>query len=361
MPSASPELIEIATRHQVFFERLKTHDANQFDSFLRRMDDDLRKQLTKKDITEFTRARLNRQLEFVGALIDDVYQDYKRVWKDQLIDAGQYEAEFEQKSLNKVVINREFALPTETQLSAAIFGNPLSVEGVYQGALLDQFFDDVSGNTKTRVTNAIRLGYAQGQTTQQVIQRIRGTAARNYTDGLMNLSKRDAEIIARTSLQHVSSQARESVWKRNSDIIKKVRIVATLDNRTTQICRSLDSQEFPIDSGPRPPFHIRCRTSTTAVLDDRFAILEKGATRAARDADGNSVSVPAKETYYDWLKRQSADFQDEVIGKTRGKLLRDGGLSSQRFAELQLGKRFEPLNIEQIKKLEPLAFERAGL
>jgi len=177
----------------------------------------------------------------------------------------------------------------------------------------------------------------------------------------MNLSKRDAEIIARTSLQHVSSQARESVWKRNSDIIKKVRIVATLDNRTTQICRSLDGQEFPLDSGPRPPFHIRCRTSTTAVLDDRFAVLDKGATRAARDAEGKHISVPAKETYYDWLKRQPAGFQDEAIGKTRGKLLREGGLSSQRFAELQLGKRFEPLTLKEIRRLDELAFIKAGL
>lgn len=360
MPSASPELIEIATRHQVFFERLKTHEANQFDSFLRQMDKDIRNQLTKRDITEFTRSRLEKQLAHISALIDDVYKEYKQTWKQQLIDAGEYEAGFEQRSLNQVVINREFALPTENQLSAAVFESPLSVDGPYQGALLDYFFDDIAGKTAQRVEGAIRMGYSQGQTTQQVIQRIRGTAARNYTDGLMNLSKRDAEIIARTSLQHVSSQAREAVWQRNDDIVKKVRIVATLDSRTSTICRSLDGQEFPMNKGPRPPFHLLCRTAATAVLDDRFAVLDKGATRAARE-DGDIVFIPAKQPYYDWLKTQLAAFQDAAIGQTRGKLFRDGGLSTQRFAELQIGKKFEPLTIEMMKKLEPLAFERAGL
>jgi hypothetical protein len=50
-----------------------------------------------------------------------------------------------------------------------------------------------------------------------------------------------------------------------------------------------------------------------------------------------------------------------VIGPTRGKLLRDGGLSARRFAELQLGKTFEPLNLKEMRKLDPLAFRRAGL
>lgn len=361
MPSASPELIEIATRHQVFFERLKTHEANEFDSFLRNMEVDIRNQLSKRDITEFTRARLEKQLQHITALINDVYAEYKEAWEQQITETASYEAGFEKRSLDQVVINREFVIPSENQLRAAVFENPLSVEGPYQGALLDDFFDDMAGKTTQRVTGAIRLGYAQGQTTQQIISRIRGTAARNYTDGLMNLSKRDAEIIARTSLQHVSSRARESVWERNSDIIKKVRIVATLDHRTSVICRTFDGQEFPINEGPRPPFHLQCRTATTAVLDDRFAILERGATRAARDEEGKHISIDAQDTYYDWLKRQSTDFQDEVIGKTRGKLLRDGGLSSQRFAELQLGKKFEPITLERMKQLEPLAFERAGL
>ncbi|MCW5597648.1 MAG: minor capsid protein [Chitinophagaceae bacterium] len=361
MATAPAELIDIATRHQLHYERLKSHEVKAFDNFLIQLDEDLRKQLSKSDITSFTRARLEKQLALVNEIIRGIYGDYKTVWRDGLMQAALYEAEFEKKSLDRVVINKEFVLPTEAAISAAVFSRPLAVEGINNGALLDRFFEQLPDNTVKRVEGAIRLGFAQGQTTQQVIQRIRGTAKARYTDGLMALSKRDAELITRTALQHVSSQARFSTWDSNRDIIKGIKIVATLDSRTSAICRSLDSKVFPIDKAPMPPFHLACRTSTSVVLDSRFNMLDEGATRSSRDEDGDVVSVDANETYYSWLMKQKPDFQDSVIGKKRGKLLRDGGLTADRFAELQLGKNFEPLTLKEIKAIEPLAFERAGL
>jgi hypothetical protein len=71
--------------------------------------------------------------------------------------------------------------------------------------------------------------------------------------------------------------------------------------------------------------------------------------------------VPASQSYYAWLKTQPAAFQDSVIGPTRGALFRRGGLSAQRFAELQLGKNFKPIDLDAMRKLEPVAFERAGI
>lgn len=361
MATAPAELIDIATRHQLHYERLKSHEVKAFDNFLIQLDEDLRKQLSKADITSFTRARLEKQLALVNEIIRGIYGDYKTVWRDGLMQAALYEAEFEKKSLDQVVINKEFVLPTEAAISAAVFSRPLAVEGINNGALLDRFFEQLPDNTVKRVEGAIRLGFAQGQTTQQVIQRIRGTAKARYTDGLLAISQRDAALITRTALQHVASQARFSTWDNNRDIIKGLRVVATLDNRTTTICRSLDGKVFPIDKAPMPPYHISCRTTLSATLDSRFNMLDEGATRAARDEDGEVVSVDANETYYSWLMKQSKSFQDSVIGPTRGKLLREGGLSAERFAELQIGKRFEPLDLKNMRKIEPLAFERAGL
>jgi hypothetical protein len=103
-----------------------------------------------------------------------------------------------------------------------------------------------------------------------------------------------------------------------------------------------------------------CRSSTVAVLDDRFSFLEEGATRAARDPEtGKIVREPAKKTYYQWLKEQDRPFVESVIGAKRAKLLLDGNISAQRFAELQLGKRFEPLTLAKMRELDPLVFERA--
>lgn len=358
---APAELIEISTRHATHYERLKSHEVKSFDNFLVMLDEDLRKQLSKHDITEFTRARLEKQLALIQETIRGVYQDYSKEWHKIIFDAALYEAEFEKKSLDKVVINHEFTLPTEGQINAAVFGRPLSVEGINGGALLDRFFQQLPDNTVKRVEGAIRMGFAQGQTTQQVITRIRGTAKAKYTDGLLALSKRDAELIARTALQHASNQAKQATWEDNSDIVTGVKWVSTLDSRTSNTCRSFSGKIFPLDEGPRPPAHLSCRSTTVSVLDERFKILEEGGTQAARDADGKVISVDANETYYSWLKRQGSSFQDSVIGPTRGKLLRNGGLSAERFAELNLNRDFSPATLQEMRGMEPLAFERAGL
>lgn len=103
-----------------------------------------------------------------------------------------------------------------------------------------------------------------------------------------------------------------------------------------------------------------CRCTTVPVLLDEFDKYLKGATRPAV-ADGQASQIAASVSYYTWLKRQSAAFQDEVLGPTRGKLFRDGGLSAKRFSELMLDRNFQPLTLEEMKALEPAAFRKAGI
>jgi len=86
----------------------------------------------------------------------------------------------------------------------------------------------------------------------------------------------------------------------------------------------------------------------------------KGATRASVGSNGGQ-QVSANLDYYHWLQQQPAAFQTEALGPVRAKLFREGGLSVERFAELPLDRRFTSLTLAQMKKLEPLAFERAGL
>ncbi len=89
-------------------------------------------------------------------------------------------------------------------------------------------------------------------------------------------------------------------------------------------------------------------------------LLSKDGTRASVGPNGGG-QVAADLSYYDWLKLQPSAFQDQALGPTRAKLFRDGGLTLERFSELQLDRNFKPLTLEQMKKLEPLAFERAGI
>jgi len=361
MAAVIEQLVEQSTRHQVYIERLKSGEANQFAAFLQQIDRSIRRRLADKDLTEFSRARLERLLVSVESDISAIFNKHWDQLSGNLIDLASYEAGFEARSLDAVGAGAfEAVIPASAQVWAAVTVAPLSVRGADGGKLLEPFIKDWSANEIKRVSGAIRQGYFEGMTTSRILQMVRGTRANGFRDGILAITSRNAETVVRTAVQHVASIARQETWKENADIVKGVRWSSTLDSRTSQTCRSLDGRIFPVDKGPRPPIHPNCRSSTTAVLADKFAFLNDNATRFSRGENGVEF-IDANETYYSWLKRQPAEFQNQALGPARAKLLRDGGLSSERFAELNLGRQFKPLNLDEMRRIEPTAFERAGI
>jgi len=354
-------LTTIATRHQSHYERLKAHEVAKFDAFLLTMDKQIRSELSKAP-PENIRA-MNAQLSLIGVEMLGTMQEYEAVWLESMSELSIYESGFEVRSLENVVEGVSFTLPSDAQITAAVFAAPLGDIGTkYAGSLVKPLIKDFIADQVKSMQNVIRMGYAQGETTQQIIQRIRGTKPAGYKDGQIAHLKRNQEALVRTTLQHASNQARNETWNNNIQVIDRVKWVSALDDKTSSICRALDGQIFPRDKGQRPPAHIRCRSSTVAVLKKELAFLQRGGTRSARDpVTGKVGKAPQSQTYYGWLKGQPVKVQESIIGPKRAKLLRDGGLSAQRFAELQLGKLNDPINLKQMRKMEPIAFEKAGL
>lgn len=357
------QLLTIAARHQVYLEGHKTQLSNEFLPFLKLIATRIDKLLTIDNLTDFKRDRLETLIKSVRNDITDIYQKYYGVWREQIIDLAEYEAGFEIRSLKQIIKTHDFKLPSRTQLNSAVFMKPLSsLEGADKGKLLPAFYRDWSNKTISRVEGIIRSGYYTGKTTPEIVREIKGTSRLKFRDGQLTRGNKDITMLTRTAVQHASNEARNETWKANSDVVDKIIIVATLDSRTTPICRALDGNVYPIDSGPRPPFHIGCRTTTAAKLNDKFADLESGNTRFYRDPSGKAkFDLSANTTYYEWLKMQPASYQDSVIGPKRGALLRNGGLSAKRFAEIQLNNNFQPITLKEMRELEPLAFEKAGI
>lgn len=339
-------------------ERLKAGEVKKFEKYLRQIDKLVRDQLTRKELTTYSRDRLEQFLARVDGKLLEIYKAYGDLVQADLVDIALYESSFEAKSLSNA-LSIDAVVPTNTVIRAAVFSYPLQVKGIDGGKLLKSF---VSGWTRTetmRVTNTIRLGFGQGQTNAQIIQAIRGTAAQNFTDGVLAVSNRNAAAVVQTAIQHVATTARMETLKANSDVVLGYRWVSTLDRKTSQQCKGLDGRVFEVGKGPLPPAHINCRSTTTGTtrLSEMFS---KGATRASV-GDSGGAQVPADENYYQWLSTQPADFQDAAIGPVRGKLFRDGGLTPEKFAKLQLDSKFKPLTLAQLKEIEPKMFEKAGV
>lgn len=349
-------LIQAATRNSVLIERLKSGEVEKIDPFLRRIDKDLRDKLSRDTLTGYSRARLEGLLKSIDAMLAKIHGEFTSQLMLDLFDIGAYEAEFEARSLDQVLVNITAAAPTVKAIQAAVKAQPLSVTGPDGGKLLESFIADWTQAERNRVTGAIRMGYVQAETNQSIINRIRGTKALKYSDGLLAITRRNAEAVVRTGIQHVASVARMETWKANSDVVTGYRWVSTLDSRVTKTCMALDGREFKMGKGPLPPAHVRCRSTTAAQLDARYSFLNEDATRSSKDG-----YVDASETYFSWLKKQPAEFQNIALGPERAKLFRSGGLSAERFAELQLDRNLKPLSLEQMKALEPEAFRKAGI
>lgn len=75
-------------------------------------------------------------------------------------------------------------------------------------------------------------------------------------------------------------------------------------------------------------------------------------TRASLDGQ-----IPQDITYAQWIKKQSAARQDEVLGPSRGKLLREGRLPMEALYS-QSG---QFLTLQQLHERHAGAFRKAGL
>lgn len=357
MPVTPRQLTDQATRHAVQVEGYKNGAVKEYKSLLKKMEKTVLSELGM-DITEWNRRRLRKKLTAIAGAIKDTSTPIDELFSKQIAELALFEAEFEVKSLNNVVVNVDFDLPSDNQIRAAVLSQPIQAVGPYQGQLLATMTEGWTASTIKRVNGAIRLGFANGTPTAQLVRDMQAVG------GAFELSAKELNNVVRTGLAHSANTARESVWRENSEVIVGYRIKATLDGKTTTLCRSIDEEGKirKVGEDITPPLHINCRDFTEAVLDDRYSTLEEGGTRFARDpATGKVETAPANQGYYSWLKTQPAKVQDSIVGPTRGLLLRNGGISAERFAELQIGKNFTANTIEEMRLLDPVSLEKAGI
>lgn len=330
-------------KHLINLERLKVHLSNKFKTTLNEIDEFLQLVVFRHEISELKYKEFElligeskqKLLGFLVGYALDLSNDWRELYNySYMLETKMVDDD----KLDTLNINKpQFGADSPIKLSAQV--------GVTLNQILAKFGDEQS----TQISNAINYAYSNGLTNQELIQIIRGTRKNRYQDGILQTTTRHAKTIAHTGTAIVASQAKQQFIHDNKDIIKGIKILATLDLRTSGICRHLDGEIMPIDKAVYPPYHYNCRSSFEIVYDG----YQSPKQRASMDG------VVKNQTYYEWLKNQPAQYQDEVLGKTRAKLFRDGGMTVERFRALQLDKHFTPLTLEQMRALEPKAFEKA--
>lgn len=352
MKTLNDIIFEANLRHQMYLQRHSASVVRKIIALLNRADAGIVERLEREDFTSISEARQRKLLERIRELVKRGYSPAIKALREEIDELAVYESGFQLDLFKRSIpVALDLVTPAPNQLIAAVKARP------FQGRLLKEWYSGLEQGAFARLRDAIRIGYTEGVTTEEIVRRIRGTRKQRYTDGILQQNRRSATAAVRTALNHTSNLASELTYQENADIVKGVQWVATLDGRTTRICASRDGKVYPLDKGPRPPAHINCRSTTTPVLKSwkELGISLNQAPEGTRASMNGQV--PSSTTFEDFLRNQPTDFQDEFLGKKAGILFRRGNLPLDRFVD----RAGNDLTLDQLRTSEAEAWARAGL
>ncbi len=192
------------------------------------------------------------------------------------------------------------------------------------GQVVQKAFRGIAEDQAELFGQVVRQGLLTGETTDDIARRLKGRLRFGQKGSVKQIASAGGQAttvannqviaLVRTSINQVANAASQQVYEANQDITKKYRYVATLDSRTSAICRALDGREFEYGKGPMPPQHFNCRSTTVAVIDYEGLGFEP--PREGKRAAAGGM-VPADQSYGQWLAKQSKSVQEQALGKTK--------------------------------------------
>lgn len=353
--NVNEELFNRTVRHAIWLEGLKEHELRRMVGYLNR---DVFPELLGRTLTQLERLKtrgtgaftLKRYQDMLDAQATIIRQGFSRLY----VDAKRTMGDLAITEGDVIVAMLERAIPldiTYTLPSAAVLRSK-AIHTPIDGRFMREWFADLSRNTRKKVNEALRTGIMQGETSQQLIRRLKATG------GPLNWTRHQMATFARTAIGEISNAAARETFMANKRVIKAERYVATLDGRTTLICIDLDGYVIrPVGGSPRPPQHPNCRSRTSPIVKTWEELGIKGLKEppeSVRAALGGPV--PQKMTYPAWLKTQSEAMQRRVLGRTRFDLWKAGKEDISGF--VNRGRNI--ISVKTLRKRHKLPPLRAG-
>ncbi len=330
--------------------------------------------------------KLNKMLKDITAIRAAAWKSIAEILNREMLNLAVEESKTTDGILKTaMLVLFSTNLPTKQELQSIVKSMP------FEGKTLKQWVKSLFNADIGRIVSQIKIGLTQGENAIKVATRVVGRSVNRGRDGTLEKTRRQTSGVTRTAVVAISNASRLVYNLANKDIFVRELYVATLDSRTTEICSSLDGQIFDIGVGPKPPIHFNCRSLRVGITDDVFMSLQNTkpstekqllaefsrsenittVTRRSRLPHGTKLKfdkfsrmrvkeltgkAPAKTSYHDFLKRQPAEFQDNYLGKAKGRLFRQG-VPLTKFVD-PAGR---PIPLDQLAKTDKKAFVAAGL
>lgn len=230
-----------------------------------------RLQALKLQLQQQVEVLYGNQTDGLDRLLRDIYTD------------GYYHTAYEiQRGFNVGWDLHQF---NEKQLDR-ILSKPWSTDGRTFSDRLWRNKEQLLGTLQTKLTQSVIRGEEPGKAIAEIANQF-------------NIDRKKAGRLVMTESAAFASIAQKDCFKELG--VEKFEIVATLDNRTSELCQDLDGEVFDMKDYEvgvtAPPFHPWCRTVTAPWFEDNYG------ERAARDQEGKVYYVPSNMKYEEWYKK----------------------------------------------------------
>ncbi|USA54608.1 minor capsid protein [Acinetobacter sp. C32I] len=360
-------LIEILTQHQAYLYRASSQSVNELTRLFNSESDvmlsklrDLLEELSDAEKVAlagglYTTTNLKEIRDLIAKWFASLSTSIPEVFAVSATALAVYEAIYISK-----LYGGKIKKPNGNKLYSSAKKTPL-----IGGALVDDLLSKIAESARQKVEYAIREGLSSGKTNQEIIQRIRGTKRQNYEDGILNTSKSDIDRTVRTLRSHVANQAYQDSF--NQLGFEYVKLVATLDGRTSKLCAYLDGTVWAINDPAKrvPPLHPNCRSILVPVDKDGlligqrpFVMDERKVKDIPKDERDHLIGqIDANTTFKVFFKKTDDFFQKEWLGPKRYKLYKEGKLDFDKFFDPE-GQLY---TLEHLRKLDELKFKELGI
>ncbi len=368
------QLRDVFLAHSFDLEKVKNTSAKQISKMLDELILEINRELEFVDPTAVKRTvyqqeRLNKLFNMADKTIKGQYGKLEQATKSQLRSLAEIQGLFVPKAINAVMqVNMvDYAVSPEVL-------NRLVDNTLVEGRAIKDWWAGQSRDLQVDFQRAMRIGISRGETLDQLSARVRGTQSPARMGvrgnvpgvtqeqlrsvfgqpGLAKKAKRNAEALVRSSFSNVANDARNDVYKANSDVIAGEEFLATLDNRTTIECAAYDGGVWDLDGNPiqgttlpyqRPALHFNCRSIMIPAMKTLEEILgipgipePPESTRSAFSRTGMSGQISDKTNFNSWLKGVGEADQDKILGPKRADLWRRGLVTTKDLVSTKNGQ-----------------------
>jgi SPP1 gp7 family putative phage head morphogenesis protein len=198
-------------------------------------------------------------------LISDFYrynnlQKIEKQINDSVLQLGVKEADFTKQALQHATL-------VGSQAAADVLNtnvlNKRAIDELIMRPWHDSNFSDRIWKNKAQLINSLKTeltnGIIQGKSIYDVA---------NNIDARIDVGRGQTQRLVRTEYMHALNQGQIESYRAKG--YSKLKWIATMDDKTSKICRKLNRKEFDIENLPDIPAHPNCRCTMVPVITDEM-------------------------------------------------------------------------------------------